>query len=207
MSVMADGRDDSVSIAEPADKVRERLLIQRAGRGEEGAFTQIVETYRLEIARLAGRMLGWDPDVDDVVQDVLLSAYTGLGRFHHRCSLRSWLFRITVNKCRTHRLRRMLRWKRFVSAERMAVEPHAEAENRSLTDERDRAVRQAVRGLPARYREPVVLRYLYGMETAEMLEILNIGRNALNVRLSRGREMLRERLADWVADGLDNSGS
>ena len=68
-------------------------------------------------------------------------------------------------------------------------------------------LRQAVQGLPARYREPVVLRYLYGMETPEMLEILNIGRNALNVRLSRGREMLRERLADWVADGLDKSGS
>ena len=74
-------------------------------------------------------------------------------------------------------------------------------------EERDRAVRQAVQGLPARYREPVVLRYLYGMDTPEMLEILNIGRNTLNVRLSRGREMLRDRLADWVADGLDNSGS
>ncbi len=204
---MADGQVDSVSIAEPADRDRERVLIQRASRGEEGAFTQIVETYRLEIARLAGRMLGWDPEVDDVVQEVMLSVYTNVSRFHHRCSLRSWLFRITINKCRTHRLRRMLRWKRFVPAERMAVEPHAEAENRSLTQERDRAVRQAVRGLPPRYREPVVLRYLYGMETPEMLEILNIRRNALNVRLSRGRDLLRERLADWVADGLDNSGS
>jgi RNA polymerase sigma-70 factor, ECF subfamily len=197
---MADGRDDSVNIAEPADRDRERELIQRAGRGEEGAFTQIVEAYRLDIARLAGRMLGWDPEVDDVVQEVLLSVYTNVSRFHHRCTLGSWIFRITVNKCRTHRLRRMLRWKRFVPAERMAIEPHAEAENRSLTQERDRAVRQAVRGLPGRYREPVVLRYLYGMETPEMLEILNIGRNALNVRLSRGRELLRERLADWFVD-------
>jgi DNA-directed RNA polymerase specialized sigma24 family protein len=57
----------------------------------------------------------------------------------------------------------MLRWKRFMPAERMVVESHAEAENPSLTDERDRAVRQTVRGLPARYRELVVLRYLYGM--------------------------------------------
>jgi RNA polymerase sigma-70 factor (ECF subfamily) len=160
---MADGRDNSAMNAEPAERIRERLLIQRASRGEEGAFTEIVETYRLEIARLAGRMLGWDPDVEDVVQDVLLSVYMNVSRFHHQCSLRRWLFRITVNRCRTHRLRRMLRWKRFVPAERMGVEPHAEAENRSLADEWDRAVRQAVRGLPARYREPVVLRYLYGM--------------------------------------------
>jgi len=200
MLVMADGRDNSAMNAEPAERIREQLLIQRASRGEEGAFTEIVETYRIEIARLAGRMLGWDPDVDDVVQDVLLSVYMNVSRFHHQCSLRRWLFRITVNRCRTHRLRRMLRWKRFVPAERMAVEPHAEAENRSLVEERGRAVRQAVRGLPVRYREPVVLRYLYGMETDEMLEILNIGRNALNVRLSRGRGLLRERLADWVVD-------
>ncbi len=199
ISVMADGRDDSVMSAEPAE-VRERTLIRRAGRGEEGAFAEIVEMYREEIARLAGRMLGWDPDVDDVVQDVLLSVYTALGRFDHRCSLRSWLFRITVNKCRTHRLRRMLRLKRFVSAASIADEPHVEAENRSQTDERDRAVRQAVRGLPPRYREPVVLRYLYGMETDEMFEVLGIRRNALNVRLSRGRQLLRDQLAEWFEE-------
>lgn len=202
MSVMTDGRDDSVIQPTPMETDSERDLIQRICRGEEGAFTQIVETYRIEIARLAGRMLGWDPEVDDVVQEVLMSAYTGLARFDRRCCLRSWLFRITVNKCRTHRLRRMLRLKRFVSSETIGQEPHAQAENRSLAEERDRAVRQAVRGLPAKYREPVVLRYLYGMETPEMVEILNIGRNVLNVRLSRGRQLLRERLVDWCKDGM-----
>ncbi len=200
MSDMAEGRDDSVIQPTPRETDSERDLIQRICRGEEGAFAQIVEAYRLEIARLAGRMLGWDPEVDDVVQEVLLAAYTGLSRFDHRCRLRSWLFRITVNKCRTYRVRRMLRLRRFVPAESILEEPHARAENRSLAEERDRAVRQAVRRLPAKYRQPVVLRYLYGMETPEMVEILNIRRNVLNVRLSRGRELLRERLADWCKD-------
>lgn len=200
MSVMNEGRNDSVIQPTPTETDSERDLIQRICRGEDGAFAQIVETYRFEIARLAGRMLGWDPEVDDVVQEVLLSAYIGLAKFDHRCRLRCWLFRITVNKCRTHRLRRMIRLKRFVSSEAFAEEPHTQAENRSLTEERDRAVRMAVRGLPAKYREPVVLRYLYGMETPEMLEILSIERSALNVRLSRGRELLRERLADWCKD-------
>lgn len=55
-------------------------------------------------------------------------------------------------------------------------------------------VRKAVRSLPAKYREPVVLKYLEELSTEKICEILGLSSNAVYVRLNRGREMLKEKL-------------
>ena len=59
-------------------------------------------------------------------------------------------------------------------------------------------VRRAVAALPAKYREPVVLRYLEEIETDEISRILGISKNTLNVRLNRARKRLREDLAELI---------
>jgi len=59
-------------------------------------------------------------------------------------------------------------------------------------------VRRAVAVLPARYREPVVLKYLQELDTNEISRILGISKNTLNVRLSRARKQLREELAELI---------
>ena len=59
-------------------------------------------------------------------------------------------------------------------------------------------VRRAVAALPAKYREPVVLRYLQELGTDEISQILGISKNTLNVRLSRARKRLEPDLAEAV---------
>jgi RNA polymerase sigma-70 factor (ECF subfamily) len=95
-----------------ANRPEEQALVERFCRGEDSAFDRIVEVHGAEVAALAYRLLGWRQDVDDVVQEVFVAAFKGLKRFRGDCSLRTWLFTITVSKCRTHRYRRLFRLRR-----------------------------------------------------------------------------------------------
>jgi RNA polymerase sigma-70 factor (ECF subfamily) len=61
-----------------------------------------------------------------------------------------------------------------------------------------RHVRRAVATLPAKYREPVILRYLQEIGTDEISQILGISKNTLNVRLSRARKRLKKDLAELI---------
>ena len=170
----------------------ELALVERFRRGDDAAFDRIVTQHAAEIAALANRLLAWPQDVDDVVQEVFISALQGLEKFRGQCQLRTWLFTITVNKCRSYR-RRASRNGKLMDTEPQ-IETHANAETKAMTAEAFAQVQRAVQALPTKYREVVVLRYLEGLETAEICELLGIKANTMQVRLNRARKQLRESL-------------
>jgi RNA polymerase sigma-70 factor (ECF subfamily) len=172
-------------MAEPDD---DELLVERFSRGDESAFERIVERYSAEVAALANRLLGWPGDVEDVAQDIFLAAFLGLRKFRRDCKLKTWLFTITINKCRSFRHRRLL-------GLRPLPQSHAGWESSMNAEDFD-SVRRAVAALPARYREPVVLMYLQELPTEEIARILGVSKNALHVRLSRARDRLKNDLAE-----------
>ncbi len=186
-----------------AESVDYERLVQQFNRGDESAFETIVEQYSAEIALLANRLLGWPGDVEDVTQDTFLAAFLGLKKFRCQCSLRTWLFTITINKCRTYRYKRILRLQRFSQADRRNPSTsHHAADIASMKSEALEQVRRAVRALPAAYREPVVLMYLQGLTSDQAAQILGINYNTLQVRLNRARKRLKLNLADLMDDTL-----
>ena len=176
----------------------EQILVERFGRGDDSAFDRIVERYAAEVAALANRLLGWPQDVDDVVQEVFMAAFLGLRKFRGDCRLRTWLFTITINKCRRHRrhLQRRRSSRLDETAPNLCLNEHAEMV--AIDTETFAQVRRTVRALPARYREVVVLRYLQGLETAEICRLLGISTNTLNVRLNRARKRLKDDLRELI---------
>ena len=183
-----------------AGTIDDELLVKQFNQGEESAFDRIVEQHSADIAVLANRLLGWPGEVEDTVQDVFLAAFLGLKKFRCECSLKTWLFTITINKCRSYRYKQMLYLRFFSRAafKASAVGAHTEGKVRTY-DETYSKVRLAVRALPLKYREPVVLRYLQELPTDETARILGISKNTLHVRLSRARERLRQDLAELIA--------
>ena len=174
----------------------ERLLKQfRAG--EKAAFARIVKKYSTDIAALANRLLGWQGHVDDIIQEVFLAAFLGLNKFRGKSSLKTWLFTITINKCRTHRRKELSLFRIEKDSGRYVI---VSADDTLMNRETFDHIRRTVRALPVRYREPVVLYYLEELPVDEISRILKISKNAVEVRLSRARNRLRGSLADLIED-------
>jgi RNA polymerase sigma-70 factor (TIGR02960 family) len=74
-------------------------LLHRAQAGDHAAFAALVEPHRRELQVHCYRMLGSLQDAEDALQEVLLSAWVGLGGYEGRSSVRTWLYRIATNRC------------------------------------------------------------------------------------------------------------
>ena len=114
-----------------------------------GSLEHLVEEFHQPVTRLAHRLLGWSAaaDVEDVVHDVFLAAFKQKDRFRGDASEWTWLAAITINRCRTHRRRQLLRfkWLRSVRPANPKNEPP-----RAEQDETAHRVHRAVAALPPR---------------------------------------------------------
>jgi len=182
-------------MTQPAE-TEDELLVRRFAEGDLSAFDHIVLRHQQRVAKLAWRLLGWTDEAEDVVQDVFLAAYKKLADFRGQASLGSWLTAITINKCRTWRRRRLLRWKIQSAA---LLDGHAclDEKNESTIDQETcDQLRRIIQKLPAKLREVIILRYLEEMSIMEMTAVLHITENTVHVRLNRARTRLREHLGN-----------
>lgn len=186
-----------------AETIDDERLVEQFNRGDESAFDRIVGQYSSDVASLASRLLGWSGEVEDVTQDIFLAAFLGLKKFRCDCSLRTWLFTITVNKCRSYRYKRMLQRRRISQVADKAIDASAgTADKSSMDNETFDRIRRAIQALPAKYREAVVLRYLQELPAEQISRILGISKNSLQVRLNRARARLRDDLGELTKEKL-----
>ena len=145
-------------------------------------------------------LTGWvkgrvkDPDlVHDICQDSFLKALRGVSRLKDLSKFSSWLYKIARNTLRDHLRRSIRRRRRLQFAGDLDALPGTLPSSTDLSDvEEAERLLERVRGLPARYREPLLLRYSRNLTYAEIGEILRISENAVQVRIFRARRMLRE---------------
>lgn len=175
------------------------------GQGEQSAqcaFEQVIELHQKRITQLIYRLLGWqEKDVEDVVQEVFMAAFANWKKFRGRSDVGTWLTRITINKCRSWQRKHLLGRKLLkIVQTSTTIGPLENTPDGELMDsETFERVRRAVGQLPGRLREVVVLRYLEEMPIMEVAQGLEISTNAVNTRLSRAREQLKDKLADIFA--------
>jgi len=182
-----------------AETINDEHLVEQFSQGKESAFESIVELYSADVAALANRLLGWPSDVEDITQDVYLAAFLCLKKFRCDCSLKTWLFTITINKCRSYKYKRLLRLRRFPGpTDKDHLPSNRSIHSKLIETETFEHVRRAIAALPVKYREAIVLRYLQELPTEEISRILGISKNTLQVRLCRARERLKQDLAELM---------
>ena len=175
------------------DKSIDPELAARFRAGDARAFDEIVTLHGDRVRGLVYRLLGWSDDVEDVVQDVFVRVLQKLHQFHGKAQFSTWLTAITVNTCRSHQRRRLVRLRNLPRLlERF--QGIREANNSRESPENLEEVRHAVRKLSAKYREPIVLRYFEELSIEETSRILGISANAVEMRLSRARRQLKANL-------------
>ena len=179
---------------------REQQLVTRFVEGDVSAFDEIVAEQQQRVTGLTYRLLGWTADVEDVVQEVFLAVFKHLGRFRCESSLNTWITTITVNKCRSWRRKQLLKLKLVQHEQSKPALSAPQADQGMVDEETFSRVRQTLGSLPRRYREVVILHYLEGIEISEIANVLNLTRNAVDVRLSRARAQLKTKLADLIQE-------
>lgn len=175
--------------------------VRLAGAGAV-CFETLVAQHQEAIRRLVYRLLAWSHEADDVVQEVFLVALKNLARFRGDSSPATWLTRIAINKCREHRRSLSVRLRALTApgAWRARQTSHPSAAAHAIDRETAQRVRRAMRALPQKYRETMVLRCLQGLTARQAAGLLNISAGATDTRLQRARAMLKEALADLVED-------
>lgn len=191
----------AITLAEAAPGARGRDLALRHRYGDPAAFEEVYVRFADMVFGLALRMSG-DRDVAaDLSQETFLRVYRHLGRFGGRSSLKTWIYRVTVNCCRSQlrrRGRRRVERPADGGRERLDEVPDERAgpEQRALGQDLGRRLKAAIAELPIGFREAVVLRDVHGLSYAEIGEVLGVRIGTVRSRIARGRERLRQRLEE-----------
>lgn len=198
----------------PETKVTDAWIVERLLARDEAAFADLVAAYHSSLIRLALTFVSDHGAAEEVVQETWLGVVKGLPSFERRSSLKTWIFRILVNRARTRGGRdgRLVNFSAFgelddepsgvadrFSAEGRWIEPPSmwhEQNPEELLLRREVAdwLRDAISSLPANQRAVISLRDIEGVEAPEVCNILGISETNQRVLLHRARTKVRAAL-------------
>lgn len=190
----------------------EEQLIAALRAGDERAFAALVDRYHASMVRVACTFVPSRAVAEEVAQDTWLGVLRGLGRFEGRSSLKTWIFRILVNRARTTGARepRSVRLDTGDGDRDAAAGPDGfspqgtwreppvvwsdEIEDRLAAPETAARIREVVDELPESQRQVVTLRDVEGLSSSEVCDLLGISEGNQRVLLHRARTRVRSAL-------------
>lgn len=185
-------------------------LAVRAGRGDAGAFTELIRRYERMALSVAFGVLGNADAAGDVVQEAFLRAWERLAELNDPARFSTWLCGITRNLA-IDALRRGRRTKNAADlggVEAMALaDGHAGADPLDELDRRERhaLVASALQSLDEMTRPMVIMRYYDGLSSKQIGEALGVSPAAVDMRLSRARQQLKRMLSPAVIPATTES--
>ena len=194
-------------MASPDADALDREDMARLAAGHDAALNDLMERHSMPVFHFLCRMLGNEEDANDFAQETFVRVYRHRDRYRADAKFLTWLYTIAANLARNQ-----LRWRARhpnVSLDGESTEtgqsigealsaPHAPPDGDLATKERAAAVRNAVSHLPDELREAVVLCELDDRTIAEAAAILETTPKAVESRLYRARQVLRQRLVKWL---------
>ena len=181
--------------------------MQRLAGGRDAALNDLMARHAQPVFQFLCRMLRNEDDANDLAQETFLRVYQHRARFKPGARFTTWLYTIAANLARNHH--RWLSRHPYVS-----LDAESEATGQSIGEalpaqdpapdstavatERAAAVREAVAALPADMREVIILCEWQDLSAAEAAAILDTTPKAIDNRLYRARNLLRDRLKRWL---------
>lgn len=206
--VQTNAKQASLEAREQKTYSDEAHLVALLKEGEEKAFHELISRFQEPVYLLAYRLLGDSDEASDVVQEVFLKVFRHIDSFDEKSSLKTWLYRITVNQVLNQR-----RWfKRHRMQETELDRPGEDGTSFAdrivdarfdpyryvLSREYEALVKAALEHLSPVLRAAVVLRDIEGLSYEEIAEILDVSVGTVKSRIGRGREALRQQLIRLV---------
>ena len=191
---------------ESGSKSDDLELVRALQHGSEGAYETLLSRFQQPVYNLALRLLNDPSDCADVVQEVFLKVFRNIAEFRGQSSLKTWIYRITVNEAHNQR-----RWFCRHRQREIGLEDEPE-DSRSMAQvlpdaspspfdyafdrERQTMIETALSDINPAFRDAVVLRDIADLSYDEIAEVLQLSLGTVKSRILRGREALRQELAD-----------
>ncbi len=163
-------------------------LIQAFNDGDENAFNKLVAMHKDKVRNLVYLTLGDTEFVDDISQDVFISIFHKLNDFRFESKFTTWLYRITVNKCRDYLRKKRVR-SIFVPIKDTDKEPSISGHSENM--DIPRIVRRGIEKLPDKLKVPLILRDIDGLSYKEIADNLDCEVGTVKSRIFRARESLK----------------
>ncbi len=175
-------------------------LIRSFNDGDESAFTKLILRHKEKMRNLCYVTIGDSDNIDDIIQDVLINVYKNLSNFRFEAKFSTWLYRITVNKCRDY-LRKKKTRSVLVPIDNQY---NLHSPNSRLDEEPDlsRILNSAINRLPEKLKTPLIMRDVEGFSYNEIAEKLNLEIGTVKSRIFRARETLRALLEPYRQNRL-----
>lgn len=186
-------------------EVNDLILLCQAG--DRQAFDALVARYQRYVFNLIYQHLGQADELEDVAQEVFLRIYKFIRKYRGNASLESWIYKIVLNYCRTHARRRAIFNRHFWQPQAadsqdersfeildtlpdLSHDPARTVEHRVIAQD----ILAAVRSLPAIYRDILIMREVNELSYEEIAEILEISIGTVKSRISRARDLVRQKV-------------
>ncbi len=163
-------------------------IIRRFNYGDESVFRALVIKHKDKVRNLVYLTLGDSDFVDDISQDVFINVYYKLKDFRFESKFTTWLYRITINKCRDYLRKKQVR-SIFIPIE----DTDTKYSSGSIPENIDvpHLVRKSIDKLPEKLKVPLVLRDIEGYSYKEIADKLDCEVGTIKSRIFRARESLK----------------
>jgi RNA polymerase sigma-70 factor (ECF subfamily) len=185
-------------------------IVQRVRNGEHALFEILMRRHNQRVYRTARAVVKDEAEVEDVMQQAYINAFTHLHQFEDRSEFSTWLTRIALNEAFARR-QKMQRLESFsvpggdgASIEEV-TSTQPDPERQAYAEELRRVLEHAIDELPESYRTVFMLRDVEGLSTSETGAGLGIGDEAVKTRLHRARAMIRKSVSARVGAVADST--
>lgn len=191
-----------VSPAKTESRTEDARLIQRALRGDQFAYKQLMKKYHDPIFNLVYRMIHDKQQVEDLTQETFVKAFASLKYFNEEYAFSTWLYKIATNSSIDYIRKRKLNT--FSIDKPVAMEDSDfsfelpdttyQPDKTIIQRQRTTLIEEAIEKLPEKYRKVIILRHTEERDYAEIAKILKLPIGTVKAHIFRARELLNKYL-------------
>ena len=174
-------------------ETHEENVLERNSEDGRALLNRLMNDYGTELKHIAFLYINDKAESEDIVQEVFISCYQHLAEFRNEAEYRTWLIRITINKCKDYRRRWNIKNLVYKPINQLTKKEES-AETILLKRQYSTNLIEQISKLSSKYKEVLILYYYQEMTMQEISEILNISINTVKSRLLRGKNALKTRL-------------
>lgn len=175
-------------------EITDEKLASLVQEGDKEQFGILVDRYQKKLLRYGRKFLAETSNIEDILQEIFLRAYQNIQSFDTKLKFSSWIYRIAHNlfinalKKQSHQI--------VYSFNFDTLMPHPIYEDAAVSEREQKELRKmldsSMNGLPAHYREVIVLYYFEELDYREIADILHIPIGTVGIRLRRAKAQLKK---------------